>query len=136
MYVWLRGLRSWASGGGCGLNVARALEVADVGLEFVDDAEIFVVTDDVRVGLVEAATEAGGTEIAGVQIAEMDPGEVERKGDREERHGGRHREAGLQDRIQGWAEGGGNAAAKGQNLAGIGGKGRGSKRLRRRGAAE
>ena len=75
--------------------VGGALQVADARLEFVDDAQIVGVADDLRLGLIGAAHEAGGFEVAGAEFAETNAGEIEGEGDGEEGHGCGHRETRL-----------------------------------------
>ena len=96
----------------------RSLQVADAGLEFVDDAKVVGVADDLRFGLVGAAHDAGGLEVAGAKVAEANAGEIQGKGDGEEGHGGGHREARLQHGLAEGAEAVGEAGAEGKDVGG------------------
>ena len=89
----------------------------DAGLELIYDAEIVVVADHVGVGLVEAALETGGAEVAGAQLAEPDAGEVHGERDGEEGHCGGHGEPGLQQSVaDGTQIEGGEAGAEGDDV--------------------
>src|SRR6266851_1988603 len=89
-------------GGRCAggaIALGRALQVADPRLELIDDTKVIGVADDARLGLIGTAHDAGWLEIAGVNIAEANAGEVHGQGYGKERHGGRHGKTGLQQRV-------------------------------------
>ena len=109
-------LRGLGSGGP--VFVGGALQVADAGLEFVDDAEVVGVADDFGLGLVGTAHDAGGLKVAGAELTEANAGEIESEGDREEGHGCGHGETRLQHVLAERTEAVGDASAEGKNLGG------------------
>ena len=118
-------LIGWGAGdpwSGRSLVVRGALQVADAGLEFIHDAKVVGVADYLRFGLVATAQDAGGLEVAGAKLAETNAGEVHGEGDREEGHGGSHRETRLQHGLAEGTEPGGDAGAEGKDVGGGVGK--------------
>src|SRR6185437_2162738 len=98
--------------------VIRALQVAHAGFEFVDDFQVVVVAEHMRVRLIEIALQAGWSQIAEAQAADADTGKVQGQGDGEKGHGGRHGQSRLQERLadSAKAEAGCDAAGERQNI--------------------
>ena len=105
--------------GAAGSIIVRgALQVADAGLKFVDDAKIVKVTHYACFGLGGTAHDAGRLEVAGAKVAETNAGEVEGQSDGEEGHSSGHRKARLQHGLAERAEATGDAGAEGDDLGG------------------
>ena len=111
-----RGGSAFGGRGAAGVRVA--LEIVNARFEFVDDAQVVDGAYDLGVGVIEAALDAGGGEVAGLELGDANSGEVEGERDGEEGHRGGHGESrlhqGVADGLE--TEGSGDALRERENL--------------------